>query len=386
MIVGGVGLAVTVVGLVIGLMGSEESLDQFFRSYLFGMMFWLGIPLGSLGVLMLHNMTGGPWGYVIRRILEAAIKTMPLMAILFVPILFGIHNIFEWSHADVVAADPVLQHKSLYLNVPFFIGRAVFYFAVWTLFGTYVTREMRRLEDLGGSVVTRRLQGISAIGILFLFLTATFASFDWMMSLEPHWFSTAYGLIWIVGSVLATFAFAITMLNGLGHVDNYVDQSIKPQYLHDLGNFLFAFMLLWTYVAISQFLIIWAGNLPEEVPWYFHRTEGAWIVIPIALGLLHFFAPFILLLLRAVKRNRRRLAAVAVLILSMHAVDTYWQIAPSFPNSSDGGFQFHLSWMDISAFIGIGGIWFTYFLRILEKSSFLPLNVAVPKEELEEHV
>jgi len=384
LVMGIVGMAALGLGLGLGMAGDKEMYDQFFRSYLFGYVFWIGLPVGALGVLLLHNLVGGPWGYVTRRVLQAAVKTLPIMAILFVPIVLGMHSLYEWSHADVVAADPILRHKAVYLNEEGFILRAILYFVVFIGFGWSIVRTMQKLEDLGGSVVTRRLQGVSAIGIILVFVAGSFAAFDWMMSLEPHWFSTAYGLLFMIGGGLMAFAFLIIMMRRLGSVDTEVDEALRPGYMHDLGNFMFAFMLLWAYVSVSQFIIIWSGNLPEEAPWYLHRTAGVWRYFPIVLAVFHFAAPFGLLLSRRVKRDRATLAKVAVLIVVMHALDVYWQVAPAFAHG-DGGI--HVSWLDFAAVVGIGGVWLTVFAGILGKGSLLPLNVAYPKEEVEhEHV
>jgi len=384
LLIGVVGVALLGTGLGLGLAGDDQMYDQFFRSYLFGYVFWLGIPLGALGILLLHNLVGGPWGYVTRRVLQAAVKTLPLMAILFIPVILGMHSLYEWTHADVVAADPILRHKAPYLNESGFIMRAAAYFLIFIGFGWSIVRTMQRLEDLGGSVVTRRLQSVSAIGIILTFLAGTFAAFDWMMSLEPHWFSTAYGLLYMISGGLMTWAFLIIMMRRLSGVDPDVDEALRPGYMHDLGNFMFAFMLLWAYVSVSQFIIIWSGNLPEETPWYLHRTAGAWKYFPIVLAVFHFAAPFGLLLSRKVKRDRGILARVAVLIILMHAIDLYWQIAPSFAHGDPG---FHVSWLDGAALLGIGGIWLTIFAGILGRGSLLPLNVAYPKQEAEhQHV
>lgn len=385
LIAGGVGLILLAIGLGLGVSGDEEMLTQFFRSYLYGYVFWLGLPLGALGILLLHNLVGGPWGYVTRRVLQAAVKTLPVMAILFIPIVFGMHHLYEWTHEAVVAADPILRHKAPYLNQNGFIMRAAIYFVIFLLFGLSIVRTMQKLEDLGGSVVTRRLQSVSAIGIILIFLAGTFAAFDWMMSLEPHWFSTAYGLLYMIGGGLMAFAFLIVMMRHLGGVDTEVDSALRPGYMHDLGNFMFAFMLLWAYVSVSQFIIIWAGNLPEETPWYLHRTVGAWKYFPIVLAVFHFAAPFGLLLSRKVKRDRGTLARVAILIMIMHAIDLFWWIAPSFQHGDGGGF--HVSWMDVAALLGIGGIWLAIFAGILGKGTLLPVNVAYPKQEVEhQHV
>ncbi|MDB5034390.1 MAG: hypothetical protein JWQ98_1631 [Chlorobi bacterium] len=359
-----------IAGLAICVLGVFIDREQFFRSYLLGYIYVLGIPLGALGITMLHNLTGGSWGYSIRRILESAVKTIPLMAALFVPIVFGLHSIYIWTDQNLVGHDELLQHKSPYLNVPFFLIRVAIYFAVWFGVSYLLVGKMRRVEAAGGPADDRGVQNFSAIGLLAFFLTATFAAFDWMMSLEPHWFSTIYGVMIIVGQVLSMFALSIAVLAVLTGWNPDLREKIRESYFHDLGNLLFAFTMLWAYLSLSQFLIIWSANLPEEVTWYVQRSTGGWGVIPIILVAFHFLAPFFLLLMRKTKRNPSTLAAVALVVLVMRYVDDYWLIAPSFHPLG-----IHLSWLDIVAPIGIGGIWLWMFIGQLKKeTSLIPLN------------
>ncbi len=364
LVIGVVGLALCVVGAFIG------SLEQFFRSYLFGYIFWLGLALGSLGLLMLHNLVGGPWGWLIRRILESAARTLPVMALLFVPLLFGLHSLYEWTHHDVVQNDPILIQKAPYLNESFFMVRTAIYFVVWIGIGFMLNRQMRSLDRAGAPAITRGMQNFSAVALLLYFMTATFASFDWMMSLEPHWFSTVYGLLFVVGQVLSTFAFAITMLVFMANSNAELKAMVLPKYLHDLGNFLLAFTMLWTYIAISQFLIIWSANLPEEVIWYTPRINGVGGWISAILLLLHFALPFFLLLMRRTKRHNNTLVRVAILLFVMRLVDLFWTMAPGLHHG-----EFHFHWLDLAAPIGIGGIWLALFCRNLKSvPTLVPAN------------
>lgn len=364
LIIGVVGLALCVVGAFIG------STEQFFRSYLFGYIFWVGLSIGSLGVLMLHNLVGGPWGWLIRRTLESGAKNLLLMAILFIPIVFGLHSIYEWTHTEVVNADPILLHKSLYLNEGGFILRAVIYFVLWTGIAFMLNRSLRRLEGLGGVGITRGVQNFSAVSLLLFFLTVTFAAFDWMMSLEPHWFSTVYGMLFVVGQVLSTFAFSVLVLMMLANANPELKAMIKTNYLHDLGNFLLAFTMLWTYISISQYLIIWSANLPEEVIWYLPRINGLGQVLSAILLLFHFAAPFFLLLMRKNKRHAKNIVRVAVLLMVMRLVDLFWTLNPGLHHG-----HFHFHWLDLAAPIGIGGIWLAVFFWQLKKvPSLVPAN------------
>jgi hypothetical protein len=242
-------------------------IEQLFRSYLIAYLFWFGIALGCLPLLMLHHLVGGAWGFVIRRILEAGTRTLPLMIVLFVPLLLGIHSLYEWSDPEIVARDQILQAKHAYLNVSFFIIRAVVYFAAWIIFAYFLNRWSAEQDATGNPILLRRFQLLSAPGIVVYTLGITFASIDWGMSLEPHWFSTIYGMLFIVGQTLAALAFVIpvaVLLSDSPPASGFM----KADVFQDLGNLLLAFVMLWAYISFSQYLIIWAGNLPEEIPWY----------------------------------------------------------------------------------------------------------------------
>jgi hypothetical protein len=342
-------------------------IEQFFRSYLIAYLFWLGIAAGCLPLLMLHHLVGGTWGFVVRRILEAGTRTLPLMAALFVPLLFGIHSLYEWSHADVVARDPMLQEKQAYLNVPFFIVRAVIYFIAWISFAIVLNRWSAKQDATGDVRLIRKFQLISAPGIIAYCFAITFASIDWGMSLEPHWFSTIYGMLFIVGQTLAALAFVIPVA-GLLSESPPASDFMKSDVFQDLGNLLLTFVMLWAYVAFSQYLIIWAGNLPEEIPWYIHRGTHGWQWVAAFLALVHFAAPFALLLGRRNKRDKKFLGGIAIAILLMRWVDIYWLIAPAFYSAV------RIHFMDVVLFVVIGGIWLNVFLHQLNKRALLPLR------------
>jgi hypothetical protein len=342
-------------------------IEQFFRSYLIAYLFWLGVALGCLPLLMLHHLVGGTWGFVIRRILEAGTRTLPLMVLLFVPLVFGIHSLYEWSHPDLVARDQVLQEKHVYLNVPFFIVRAVLYFLAWVLFEWFLNRWSAEQDETGNPVLIRRFQLLSAPGIIIYCLTITFASIDWGMSLEPHWFSTIYGILFIVGQVLAALAFVIAVAVRLSKSPP-LSRVVKEATFQDLGNLLLTFVMLWAYISFSQYLIIWAGNLPEEIPWYLHRGTNGWQWVAALLALFHFAVPFGLLLGRANKRNKVFLGRIAIAVLVMRWVDVYWLIAPSFISD----LRIHV--LDVLLFALIGGVWFYVFWTQLTKRPILPLR------------
>jgi hypothetical protein len=351
--------------LMVGYLWDRE---QFFHSYLFAFGFWVGLSVGSLALLMLQHLTGGGWGLVIRRVLEAATQTLPLMVLLFVPIVIGAHSIYSWTHEEEIAKHPVLALKTKYLNVPFFTVRAAIYFAVWILLAYLLTRWSTLQDQTADRRYTKKMQMLSGPGMVLLVFTVSFASIDWFMSLEPEWFSTIYGFIFVGSWSLSALAFVIAAIGVLSKHEpakNFVAQL----HFHDLGKLLLALVMLWTYFSFSQFLIIWSGNLPEEIHWYIPRTHGGWGVIALLVVILHFAFPFLFLLSRNFKRDAGKLVAISILILVMRLFDLFWTIGPSFT-----GEHFHVSWMDIVAPIGIGGLWLAVFAWRLSNRPLIPIN------------
>ena len=356
---GGVLLAICVVG------GIRDG-GEFFRSYLVAFLFWIGITLGCLALLMVQHLTGGNWALVIRRILEAGSRTLPLMAVAVLPLLAGMKWLYSWSRPG--QTDSVILSKHLYLNPGFFIGRTIFYFACWFLL-VHLLNKWSRNEDAGGNAsLWARLEGLSGGGLVLYGFTVTFASVDWVMSLEPRWYSTIYGMLFIVGQALAALAFSIMALIRLSSREP-LSQAVRPSYFQDLGSFLLAFVMLWAYLEFSQFLIIWGGNLSEEIPWYIRRMQGTWGRVGLLLVLLNFALPFFLLLFRNVKRRTGSLLLVAGLVLVMRLVDMYWMVLPAF-----GGGDVHVTWMNILLPFGMGGIWLAYFSWQLQQMPILPVH------------
>jgi len=361
--------------LLTGLAGSAVLLaglfvnpDQFFRSYLLGFSLWMGIALGCMGILMLQHLSGGAWGVVLRRILEAGSRTIPFMAALFIPLVVGVKRLYPWADEKIVAADPLLQHKAIYLNPAGFTLRAVIYFAIWSAFAFLLNRWSDDQDRTRNPALVDRLGKLSGAGIALYVLTMTFASVDWLMSLEPHWFSTLYGIFIVMGQTLSAMAFAILALAVLAGRQP-LQGKIGPRHFHDLGKLLFAFVMIWSYFAFSQFLIIWAGNLPEEIPWYLKRLTGGWQWFGLALALLQFAFPFLLLLSARLKRDPKRLAQIAAFLLAMRLVDMAWMIGPAFHPG-----KLSLHWMDLAAPVALGGIWLALFTRFLQAKPLLPLG------------
>jgi hypothetical protein len=370
-------LIVGVVGLLAGVLGAVMNPDQFFRSWLIGFLMCLGLTMGSLGLLMLQHLSGGQWGLMGRRVFEAASRNLPVVVLIFIPLLFRLGSVYHWAEPGVTAGDVILQKKAGYLNIGFFIGRAALYFVVW-MFCMFTLNKYSAAQDRNEAGVvpgdTIRVRTIAAPGLLAYALTATFASVDWIMSLDPHWYSTIFGLLFIVGHGLTAFAFVTAMLALLSTTEP-IASYLTSRHFHDFGKLLLAFVMLWAYLSFSQFLIIWGGNLPEEVPWYLERTTGPWGYVALLVVFGHFALPFTLLLSADLKKKASLLAKVAIGILLMRLVDLIWLVAPNFEHH---GFPFH--WMDVAIPIGLAGIWLFLFVRQLRSRPLLPLNDPFFKE------
>jgi hypothetical protein len=327
---------------------------------------------------MLQHLTGGGWGLVIRRVLEAATRTLPLMLILFVPIIFGAHWIYPWTHAEEMAKNAALMEKAKYLNLTFFTVRAAIYFAIWLALAYFLNRWSLMQDKTADRQFTKRMRVISGPGMVLFVFTVTFASIDWFMSLDPEWSSTIYGFVFVASWSLSALAFVVAVMAWLSKHEP-MNNVVAQLHFHDLGKLLLALVMLWSYFAFSQFLIIWSGNLPEEIRWYLPRTRGTWGAIALAVVILHFAFPFLFLLSRSFKRNAGKLVIVAVLILVMRLVDLFWMIAPNFT-----GEHFHISWMDVVAPIAIGGLWLGFFARALTKRPLIPINDPLYETVLEQ--
>jgi hypothetical protein len=341
---------------------------HFFQAYLIGWTFWTGITLGSLALLMLQHLTGGGWGFVIRRVLEASTRTLPVMAILFLPIGLGAYQLYHhWLDKEELAKHPVVKFKTPYLNLPFFSARAVIYFAVWLLLVFLLNRWSLAQDRTADNRYTKNMRDLSGPGMVLLIVTITFASVDWYMSLEPEWFSTIFGFIWVAAWSLSALAFVIAVMASLAN-EEPMKRIVAPLHFHDLGKLLLALVMLWSYFAYSQYLIIWSANLPEEIGYYIERTHGVWGAVIIIIAILHFGTPFLFLLSRNFKRNPRKLVLIALLILGMRAVDLLWMLLPAFKQ------QLAWIWLDIVALIAFGGVWLGLFSWQLSKRPLIPIN------------
>jgi len=364
-------LIVGVVFSIIFLLGAFFNREQFFHSYLIGYLFWTGIALGSLVLLMLQHLTGGGWGMVIRRVLEASTRTLPLMLLLFLPILLGAKHIYPWANPAKLTAhqiDALKDKLDHYLFLSFFIVRTAIFFAVWLTLAFFLNKWSREQDKATDGAATKKLRVLSGPGMVLFILTVTVAAIDWVMSITPEWSSTIFGLLFVASFALSGLAFTIAIVALLSDREPMAEV-VAPLHFHDLGKLLLALVMLWAYFSYSQFVIIWSGNLPEEIVWYLPRTHGGWGAVALAVVVLHFAFPFFFLLSRSLKRNPHRLVSVAVLILIMRVIDLIWVIGPAF-----NGAKFHVSWMDIAAPLGIGGVWVAMFASELSKRPLMAFN------------
>ena len=355
-------------GLVVSLLWLFLNATQFMQSYLMAYMFVLGVSLGCLALGMVHQLSGGAWGVVIRRPIGAATRTLPILTVLFIPIALGMHRLYPWTDAALVAHDEALQHKHLYLNTPFFLVRAAVYFLVWNALTYFLNAWSLEQDETGDPRIARRMQLLSAAGLVAYGLTITFASFDWVMSLEPHWFSTIFGVLIMGGQGLSAMAFLIGVLVWLNR-RRPLDRIIVPAHFHDLGNLLLAFVMLWAYFSFSQYLIIWAGNLPAEIAWYLHRLQTGWRFLGLALIVFHFAVPFSLLLSRHVKREPQILMNLVAAILVVRLLDLFWLIAPEFHTTGVA-----VSPLDLLLPAAMFALWLGCFVWQLRGRAILPIH------------
>lgn len=360
-------LGIAAVGALACVGGAMTNPAIFYRGYLLGFVFWMNLTLGCLGLVMMHNLVGGDWGHASRRFLEAGMRTLPLMALLFILLIPGIPYLYEWANAEHVAHDHILQQKAFYLNTQAFLLRAALYFAFWFVWMWMLHKRSQDFEKTPNLAIVKKLENISGPGAVLFFLITTGAAFDWVMSLEPHWYSSIYGALFVVCQGLVTLAFAIVMTRWFSNYEPF-DELTTPKRFHDLGKLMHGFIVLWAYASFSQFLIIWSANLPEEIPWYLHRIRNGWQVIAIGLMIFHFFVPFFILLSQRLKKKKHLLVWVAGYMLVVRFVDLFWQIVPAFAPH-----EFHFSLFYLIPVIAIGGAWLAAFFWLLQGRSLLPL-------------
>ncbi len=369
-VIGAIGLAACVLGAIF-------DTTQFLRSYLWAYWFWLGASIGCGQLLMIYQLTGGAWGFVTARLMEAGLRMMPVYFILVVPLVLGIPRLYTYANPHIVALDKALQLKSAYLNTPFVIVRLAIYFAVWWLIGGLMTRWSLKQDETGDVTYINRRARLAGPGIILYSLAVTFMAVDWIMALEPDWYSTMFPGFYLVGEALTALAIVIFALRYAVRL-RPLREIVSPKEFLDLGSLLFTFVILWAYVQVSQLIITWSGNTPKEIVWYRDRTQSGWAWVTLALILFHFAVPFFLLLGRRNKLQPQRLAFIAALVVVVHAVDNWWNVAPAIHQH-----RVYFSWLDAAAPIGLGGVWVGLFLRQLAKHPLVPQHDPRVVEALE---
>lgn len=361
-------LMVGIVGLVLSAIGWVVDADRFFHAYLTAVVSWLAIALGALFFVMLHHLVSARWSVVLRRLSENVMMTIPYLALLFIPVLFGFGNLYHWSHPEAVAADELLKAKSGYLNIPFFIIRAAVYFAVWSLLARFLYRASVRQDAGYNQQDVDKIKRVSAGGMIVYALTVTAAAFDWLMSLDPHWYSTIFGVNYFAAGLL-TFVSFLALLGLVLLRSGVLKETITVEHYHDLGKLMFAFTIFWTYTNFSQYFLIWYGNMPEETIWYTHRWVGSWVTISMIVLFGHFVIPFVVLMTRAAKRSFAVVGIMAVWMILMHYIEMYWLVYPTY---SEHGASF--SWLEPVTLLGVGGIVVWRIWVNLSAQATVPIN------------
>jgi hypothetical protein len=361
-------LLIGIIGLLLGLFGFFIDRGHFFHSYLIAFVFWLSLALGGLFFTMLHHLVGATWSVVLRRLSENIMSTFLFLAVFIVPIILGIGDLYHWSHTDLIAGDELLMGKTPYLNVPFFIIRTIIYFAIWIFLARALYKGSLAQDQNFEEGRLARMKRISAPGMVLFALTVTFASFDWLMSLNASWYSTAFGVYIFAGSVLAVLAL-ITLIAIYLRGRGFLVDVITVEHYHDLGKLLFTFVVFWGYIAFAQYFLIWYGNIPEETQWFHSRWGGWWEFITLLIVFGHFVVPFVVLITREAKRSLPVLTVIGIWILFLHWVDIYWVVMPAHPEHVISGL-----WIDISLMVGIGGMFLWFLWKRMTAAALVPVN------------
>ena len=367
------------VGLIASLVGYFLNSEQFFFSYLTSFAFYTSIALASMILVMIHHITKSSWGTVIRRIPEAFMANIGIWGIFMIPVILGMSNLYSWTNTEYVANDPIMLGKVPYLNTPFFIIRQFIYFGIWGYLGYRLHKVSVEMDETNDWGLTKVLQKLSAPGIIIFALTIAFASFDWLMSLDAHWFSTMFGVYYFAMSFQVLFPILILMIFWF-RKKGILENTVSKAHIYDLGAWFFGFTVFYAYIAFSQFLLIYYANIPEETLWFYHRLEGSWSFVTYSLLIFRFIIPFILLLNRDTKHNNKLLVITSVMVIVMHIVEMHWIVMPVLSHS---GVAF--SWLDIATFIGLGGIFMGLFFQKLKKHNLVPVNDPKLGDSLSKH-
>jgi len=362
-----VGVGLAVIGLAVAAGAGRQDPTRFLAAWLVAFVFFLTLALGCLYFVLMHTAAQGGWGVAVRRLAEDAAGTIPLFALVFLPVALGLQSLYPWAHPDA-AADALLRWKRPYLNEGFFYARAALYFVVWSGIALWFGRLSARQDETADPALSARLRRWSGPLLIPLGLAHTFAAFDWLMSLDPGWYSTIYGVYSFSGGLVAAMAF-LAIVTALMKRSGPLAPLLSSEHLHDLGKLLFAFTVFWAYIGFSQYLLIWYGNIPEETAWYRHRLEGPWLAASVVLALGHFVVPFFFLLPRSTKRNTTALVGAAAWLLLMHLVDVYWMVVPDVP-----GHPALPGVVDAAALLAVGGAFLAVFGWLLRRRALVPVG------------
>jgi len=374
-------LTVGGIAMVLAIFGAMRSPSAFYESYLVSFLLVLGLSLGSLGLVMLQHLTSGHWGVIIRRPLESATRTLPLIAIFFLPIaLFGMKYLYAaWLDPQKLTEQPLSDFQHSYLTHGGYLTRAMIYFALWLAL-MFIFNRWSKQQDTNQNdrALRRRLQMLAGPGIILYVFAMSFAAIDWVMSLSPHWASTIYGFIFVGGQLISSMSFMIAVVVLLSRAEPFAS-IVQPRHLHDLGKLLLAFVMLWAYFDFSQLLIVWSGNQPEEISFYRTRLYGEWGVVAVIVVVFHFFVPFFLLLSQDLKRNAKILTRIAMWLILMRLVDLFWMTRPEFSSSAVP------TWLDLVLPLALGGLWLGFFAFNLKQCPLLPLGDPDLAKAIEHH-
>jgi hypothetical protein len=355
---------------ILGAVGCAVSYMQnrtdFFASYLTAVAYFLALALGTLFFVMVQHLARAGWSTTVRRLAETVAGNLMWMPLFMLPLAFGLHELFPWLNPEMRAHDLLLQKKSTYLNISFFTVRQIFYLAVWWVLSWYFLRTSTKQDTSGDSSLTPIMGKVAAGGLALFALTETFWAFDWIMSLEPHWFSTMFGVYYFAGAIVGQYCvlilFTTIVRKASGRKDVY-----NMEHYHDMGKLLFGHNVFWTYIGFSQFFLIYYANIPEETIFFLHRAEGSWKVISLMLPWCHFAIPFLYLMSWHVKRNVYAVCVGAAWLLTMCYIDIYWLIQPNFHHH---GAHFGLS--DVSSILMVGGFFVFLIINRFKTYNFIP--------------
>jgi hypothetical protein len=363
-----IGAVLGVIGLAASVAFASGQPRQFYFCWLVAYLYFLSLALGSLFLVLCLFVCHAGWSVSLRRVLENTMATLPIFAVLFIPVWLGRHELYIWTDPAEVAKEAALRGKSGYLNETFWVIRAIFYFVCWSALAVYFSRESQRQDLTGDEAITRRLQRVAAPGIIVFSFTISFAAIDWMMSLEPEWYSTMYGVYYFAGSILAALAFLVLGIAFI-HVRGGLRGVVTVEHTHDVGKLLFGFTIFWTYIAFSQYFLIWYGNIPEETLYYMHRAQGSWPKVAAVLIFGHFVIPFFFLMPRAIKRSMPLLTAAALWLLAMQFMDIYWCVMPVFRHESA-----RPGVLDATTMLAVGGFFLAWLGWVSSRRALVPLR------------